>query len=378
MITILVTGGAGYIGSHVCLELLKSNLNLVVIDSLENSTLDSIKALEKRFNRKIPMYIGKLQDDGVMHKVFTNHHLDGVIHMAGYKSVKASVKDPDSYYDNNLLSTINLLKWMDRYDCTNLIFSSSATVYGDGDGVCLEGDNTSVLNPYGETKLLIERLLDYGIHFSPGIKSDSHYRSITELTKDIHKHRNRFALDEVKNRGDWSFISLRYFNPIGAHPSHIIGEDPKGVPENLVPYVMKVLSGDLEKLTVFGDDYDTPDGTAIRDYIHVVDLARAHIFALNYQLANRRRLCGTHERFNIGTGKGYSVLDVVKVFEKILKDDETSVVLKWEIGPRRSGDAAKIYANADRAHDLLGWQPQYDLEDMCRDAWVWWKKKSKL
>lgn len=371
--TILVTGGAGYIGSHVCFELLKHNYNVVVIDSLENSTADSLKALEKMCKIRIPLFVGKLQDDVLMREVFATHNFDGVIHMAGYKSVKKSIEDPESYYSNNIMSTINLLKWMDKYDCTNLIFSSSATVYGDANGVCTENSPTSTLNPYGETKLIIEKLMDYAV-FSSNIKSDYHNNSVTQLTNEVSKYRTLFTLSDIPVREDWSFISLRYFNPIGAHSSHIIGEDPKGVPENLVPYVMKVMSGELEKLTVFGSDYDTSDGTAIRDYIHVVDLANAHVLALSYQLENSTN-SGLHDRFNIGTGKGYSVLEVIAAFDKIIENDE-NIGLKWEFGPRRSGDSAKIYADSTKACNVIGWEPKYDLNDMCYDAWMWWKKKT--
>lgn len=376
--TILVTGGAGFIGSHVCYELLSSNYDVVVIDSLENSSIDSIKSLEQQFDKEIPTYIGKLQDEELMNNVFATHSFDGIIHMAGYKSVKESVQNPQKYYDNNIKSTISLLKFMDRHNCMNLIFSSSATVYGDSTGVCLEDSPLSTMNPYGETKLLIERILDFGIHFSPAANSDLYNESIASLTDDICKYSDRFSLSNVAIRDDWSFISLRYFNPIGAHPSLVIGENPSGIPENLVPYVMKVLSGELTKLTVFGNDYDTEDGTAIRDYIHVVDLAKAHIAALAYQLKNSQELSGKHERFNIGTGKGYSVLDVINVFEKILETDESGATLSWEFGPRRPGDAAVTFANANKAANILKWNPEYNLEDMCRDAWGWWKIKAKL
>lgn len=371
--TILVTGGAGYIGSHVCFELLVNDFNLVVIDSLENSTIDSINALSKHFKIDIPIYLGRLQDSDLMHKIFSNHKIDGVIHMAGFKSVKESVLNPDMYLDNNLMSTISLLKIMDIYNCTNLIFSSSATVYGDRNGECFETDPTSSLNPYGETKLLIEYILDTCVNYSSISKTDS----IEKISNRLLEHQNRFTMTDLKIRKDWSFISLRYFNPIGAHPSLLIGENPKGIPENLVPYVMKVLSGDLEKLTIFGNDYDTPDGTAIRDYIHVVDLAKSHIAALKYQFENRETLSGIHERFNIGTGQGYSVLEVVNVFEKLI-ESEMDISLRWEIGPRRIGDSAKIFANSNKARELLNWKPIYGLNDMCRDAWEWWKLKTHV
>jgi UDP-glucose 4-epimerase len=376
--TILVTGGSGYIGSHVCLELIEAGYNVVVIDSLENSTEESIRALETHLHTSIPFYLGKVQDLQLMRNIFSSHQISGVIHMAGYKSVKQSIQDPESYYDNNLLSTIALMQIMHEYECNSMIFSSSATVYGEANGACLESSDLNTLNPYGETKLLIERILDYAINYTSLPKSVAHRNSMIQFSKEVPKHEGRFSLPDIPISDYWSFISLRYFNPIGAHSSHIIGESPSGVPENLVPYIMKVLSGDLEKLTVFGNDYDTPDGTAIRDYIHVVDLAKAHVAALNYQMNNYAQLKGRHERFNIGTGQGYSVLDVINAFATLLEEEGNNRVLNWTYGSRRPGDAALIYANSEKARSVLGWEPELGIEEMCKDAWGWWKFKRDI
>lgn len=368
MTTILVTGGVGYIGSHVCFELLEAGHKVIVIDSLENSDTDSIQKIESMLNKKILFYHSKVQDTEIMNKIFTENQIDGVIHMAGYKSVKQSVQDPNSYYENNLMSTIVLLKTMHEFNCHNMIFSSSATVYGEANGICKESNAVSTLNPYGETKLLIERILDYVIDYDKSKSLDEQTKSVQICLEEITKHTNLFTENDIITSDEINFISLRYFNPIGAHPSHQFGENPSNVPENLVPYIMKVLSGDLDSLTVFGNDYDTIDGTAVRDYIHVVDLAKAHVSALNYQISNNT--INKHLRFNIGTGKGYSVLEIIKVFENLIDPD---IKFNWKIGERRTGDAALIYADSTKANEILKWKPIYGIEQMCEDAWCYWK-----
>lgn len=322
--TILITGGCGYIGSHVCLELAQLNFDIVVIDSLENSTTGSLKAINKHTNKIIPFYKGKIHDKIVLQNIFANHNIECVIHMAGYKSVKESVLYPEKYYYNNIEGTEILLDIMKKNNCYNLIFSSSATVYGNANGVCTENSPVGALNPYGETKLKIEQLLD--------------------------------TLDS-----NWSIISLRYFNPVGAHKSYIIGEDPKGVPENLVPYIIKVIKKELPTLVVFGNDYSTPDGTPIRDYIHVVDVAKAHVKAYEYLINNKV----THERFNLGTGKGYSVLEIISTF------DSLGQKVPYQIGERRNGDSECIYADSSKAYEILNWKAVYGIYDMCKDALKW-------
>jgi UDP-glucose 4-epimerase len=365
--TILITGGSGYIGSHVCLELIESGFKVVVIDSLENSNQSSIRAVQKYCNDHIPFYHAKVQDVDVLRKIFTENKIMGVIHMAGYKSVKQSVKSPDAYYDNNLLSTIQLLKTMDEFGCNNLIFSSSATVYGDANGICTESSPLGALNPYGETKLLIEQIMNH---------------ATGDSNRDIFcNHSNLFTEQDIPISDKWRFVSLRYFNPIGAHQSHIIGENPNGVPENLVPYIMKVMSGDLDKLTIFGNNYDTLDKTAIRDYVHVTDLAKAHVQALKYLLKLSYSLNGTHDKFNIGTGTGYSVLKIIRTFESLLQSrqlngEDLDVTLCWDYGDRREGDSACCYADSTKARTVLGWEPIFDIDQMCRDAWLWWRNNS--
>ena len=320
--SILITGGCGYIGSHVTLELISSGFDVVIIDSLENSTTESIIAIAKYVNKQIPFYHGKMQDKDLLDRIFSEHSIECVIHMAGYKSVKESVAFPAKYYQNNVVGTKVLLENM---KCTKFIFSSSATVYGNANGKCVETDPVSTLNPYGASKL------------------------------DIEKHLDTLDLD---------IISLRYFNPVGAHKSYLIGENPLGVPENLVPYVIKVINGEYPKLTVFGNDYSTPDGTPIRDYIHVVDVAKAHVKACQYILGHDVK----HERFNLGTGNGYSVLEVIGAFEKL------GTTVPYEIGERREGDSECIYADSSKAYEVLGWKAGYGIDDMCKDALVWSKK----
>ena len=365
MTTILVTGGAGYIGSHVCLELLQSGYSVVVIDSLENSTIDSLREIERYAKAVIPFYHARVQDRQTLCEIFDRHTIRGVIHMAGYKSVKESCANPELYYDNNLTSAICLLSVMFEHGCYDLVFSSSATVYGDAGGKCTEDSELSVLNPYGETKLMIEKIMDYAVF--PSLRE--------QIVHELTKYAPYFTEHDIIPSSLWRFVSLRYFNPIGAHPECAIGDDPSGIPENLVPYVMKVLSGQLEKLTIYGNDYDTPDGTAIRDYIHIVDLAKAHVKALDSMIEKPDSYASNHERFNIGTGMGYSVLDVVRVFEQILANQKEQIEFKWFYGLRRSGDAEKIYADPSKANAVLEWEANHDLRTMCEDAWSFWSTK---
>lgn len=367
MKTILVTGGAGYIGSHVCLELIESGYDVVVIDSLENSSIDALKAIERYTGKLIRFYHDRVQHTQTLRSIFKTHDIHSVIHMAGYKSVKLSCQDPELYYENNLGATIALLKVMHENKCFNLIFSSSATVYGDANGICTEDSPLSVLNPYGETKLTIEKIMDYAVY--------SHVRN--SVSNDLQKFSKYLSEHDIITSDLWNFVSLRYFNPIGAHTECGIGERPTGIPENLVPFVMKVLSGHLPKLTIYGNDYNTRDGTAIRDYIHVIDLAKAHVKALDSMIEYPECYKSHHERFNVGTGKGYSVIEVMRVFEQILcenrlQGNDLDVTLEWHYGERRPGDAEKIYADPTKANDILNWHSERSLCEMCRDAWSYW------
>ena len=325
---ILVTGGAGFIGSHTCVELLNSGYSVIVIDNLSNSSSEALQRVEDITGETVTFYEADLLDRDAVEKIFTAHQIDAAIHFAGYKAVGESVAKPLSYYENNLISTLNLCDVMREHGVYDLVFSSSATVYGDPQTVPIKEDfPITAVNPYGRTKLFIE-----------------------EILRDLH-------VSDAK----WNIALLRYFNPVGAHPSGKIGEDPNDIPNNLMPYISQVAVGKLEQLSVFGDDYDTPDGTGVRDYIHVVDLAVGHLKALE-KLTQSPGLV----TYNLGTGQGYSVLDVVHAFEKASGRD-----VPYKITGRRPGDAASCYADPSKAEEELGWTARRDLETMCRDAWRW-------
>ncbi len=326
---ILVTGGAGYIGSHTCVELLDAGYDVVVVDNLYNSSAKSIDRIKEITGKDLTFYEADILDYDKMDEIFAKEQVDCVIHFAGLKAVGESVAKPLEYYKNNINGTLVLCEAMRKNGCKNIIFSSSATVYGDPAFIpiteeCPKGTPT---NPYGWTKHMIEQIL-----------TDFH-------TADP----------------EWNVILLRYFNPIGAHKSGLIGEDPKGIPNNLLPYVAQVAIGKLPCLGVFGDDYDTPDGTGVRDYIHVVDLAVGHVKAINKIKENP----GV-KVYNLGTGNGYSVLDVVKAFSKACGHD-----VPYEIKPRRPGDISTCYADASLAKKELGWEAQYGIDEMCADSWRW-------
>jgi UDP-glucose 4-epimerase len=328
---VLVTGGAGYIASHTNIELLNCGYEVVAVDNLSNSNMESIRRVEKLTNRKIKFYENDILDKSALQKIFEEEKIDAVIHFAGLKAVGESCKIPLKYFKNNVSGTINLLEVMEEYGVKTLVFSSSATVYGDPQTVPITEDfPLSVTNPYGRTKLMIEEILG-----------------------DI------YAADN-----SWNIAILRYFNPIGAHESGEIGEDPNGIPNNLVPYIAKVAMGVLDKINVFGDDYDTPDGTGVRDYIHVVDLAIGHIKAIE-KLKDKPGLV----TYNLGTGRGYSVLEVIHNYEKACKKK-----LPYVITDRRPGDIAISYADPAKANKELGWKAVRDIEQMCRDSYNWQSK----
>ena len=329
---VLVTGGAGYIGSHTCVELLNTGYEVVVIDNLCNSNPESLNRVQELTGKSLTFYKGDVRDEALLTKIFADEKPDCVIHFAGLKAVGESVAMPWEYYDNNLNSTLVLTKVMKQAGMKNLIFSSSATVYtADNEMPLKETSRTgNCTNPYGWTKYMTEQILSGMSHA------------------------------EV----DWSIVLLRYFNPIGAHESGRIGEDPRGIPNNLMPYITQVAVGRRDHLSVFGDDYDTPDGTGVRDYIHVVDLARGHVAAVKYATENRG--C---EVFNLGTGTGYSVLDMVHAFI-----DVNRVPVPYEITERRPGDLAVCYADPAKSAEVLGWKAEKNLSDMCRDSWNWQSK----
>ncbi len=328
--TVLVTGGAGFIGSHTVVELLNAGYDVVVIDNLSNSNREAIVRIEKITGKKVYFFENDVRDRAALELIFTSFDIDWVIHFAGLKAVGESVQKPIEYYDNNLVSTLVLVETMKKFGVNKIVFSSSATVYGDPAELPLK--ETSAMNPttnpYGATKVMQENIL-----------------------KDLY----------VSDKG-WTVALLRYFNPVGAHESGLIGEDPKGIPNNLMPYVAQVASGKLKEIGVFGNDYPTPDGTGVRDYIHVVDLARGHVAAIE-----KLKSAGVYI-YNLGTGNGYSVLDMIKAFSKACGKD-----LPYVIKPRRAGDIATCYASAEKAEREIGWRAQYDLEKMCVDQWNWQK-----
>ncbi|MGN0459383.1 MAG: UDP-glucose 4-epimerase GalE [Ruminococcus sp.] len=331
---ILLTGGAGYIGSHTCIELISAGHTVVIADNLCNSSKKAVARVEEITGTEIPFYEIDVCDYDRLSKVFEENQIDSVIHFAGLKAVGESCEIPLKYYRNNLDSTLTLLEVMKKYGCHNFVFSSSATVYGIPETVPLvETMPTSCTNPYGWTKLMNEQILT----------------------------------DATKADPELSVVLLRYFNPIGAHESGMIGENPNGVPNNLMPYITQVAVGKLKQLGVFGDDYPTHDGTGVRDYIHVVDLAKGHVKAIDYAACHK----GT-EIVNLGTGVGYSVLDIVKTFIKV-----NGVDIPYAIKPRRAGDIAECYADPSKALDVLGWKAEKNLEDMCRDSWNWQKKNPR-
>ena len=332
---ILVTGGTGYIGSHTAVELLDSGYDVVIIDNLSNSKRDVIDKIKQITNKNITFYEGNVCDKELLRTIFEEHKIDAVIHFAGYKAVGESVKKPLMYYRNNIDSTLTLCEVMNEYDCKKLIFSSSATVYGVPKTLPIKEDfPLSTTNPYGTTKLYIEGIL-----------------------KDL------YAAD-----ANWSIALLRYFNPIGAHSSGLIGENPNDIPNNLMPYIMKVATKELPYLNVFGNDYDTKDGTGVRDYIHVVDLAKGHIKAIE-KVLNSTGI----EAYNLGTGTGYSVLEIINTFKEV-----NHVDIPYKIAPRRSGDIAECYADATKAEKELGWKATYDIKDMCESAYRYIKNQKKM
>jgi len=326
--SVLITGGAGYIGSHTCVELVKSGLDVVVVDNFYNSKKEVLNRVEKIVGKSIKFYEADVRDRDALIKIFKENSIDSVIHFAGLKAVGESSVIPLEYYNKNIVSTLVLCDVMREFNVKKIVFSSSATVYGVAKVMPLvETMPLGAINPYGRTKLFIEEIL-----------------------------RDLFASDN-----DWSVALLRYFNPIGAHESGTIGEDPKGIPNNLMPYISQVAVGRLEKLRVFGDDYNTVDGTGVRDYIHVVDLAEGHVKAVKWVLENKG--C---EAINLGTGNGVSVLQLKDAFQKA-----SGIEIPFEITPRRPGDPDEVYANADKAKKLLGWEAKLDVDQMCQDSWRW-------
>lgn len=330
--SILVTGGAGFIGSHTCVELLENGYEVVVVDNLCNASKESLKRVEQITGKKVTFYKGDILDKEFLNRVFEKEEIESCIHFAGLKAVGESVEKPWEYYHNNITGTLVLTEVMKKHGVKKMIFSSSATVYGSPKEIpiteeCPKGTCT---NPYGWTKSMLEQILT----------------------------------DMQKADPEWNIVLLRYFNPIGAHPTGLMGENPNGVPNNLMPYITQVAIGKLACLGVFGNDYDTPDGTGVRDYIHVVDLAKGHVKALKKLEEN-----GGLSIYNLGTGVGYSVLDIVKNFE-----EANGVKIPYEIKPRRAGDIATCYSDASKAKRELDWEAEYGILEMCRDSWNWQKK----
>ena len=329
---ILVTGGTGFIGSHTCVELLESGREVVIMDNLSNSKIETVDNISRITGKSVKFYRTDILDTAGMEKIFSENEIDAVIHFAGLKAVGESVAKPLLYYYNNINGTVKLLQVMAKFNCKTIVFSSSATVYGlNNVPPYTEDMPTSATNPYGSTKVMIEQILR----------------------------------DTAVSDSEWKIISLRYFNPIGAHKSGLIGEDPNGIPNNLVPYIAKVAIGELEQLNVCGNDYDTPDGTGVRDYIHVVDLAKGHISALEYAEKHNG-----FDAVNLGTGKGSSVMDVLHAYEKACGH-----TLKYKVVGRRSGDIATCYADTKKAKEVLGWQSTLELDEMCADSWNFIKNR---
>ena len=325
---VLLTGGIGYIGSHTCIELLNNNYEVVIIDDLSNSNKDVIDKIKTITDKNIIFYEGNVSDKDLLNKIFTENEIEAVIHFAGFKAVGESVKIPLMYYRNNIDSTLSLLEVMQEHNCKNIIFSSSATVYGIQDTTkYVESMSRGVqTNPYGRTKAMIEQILE-----------------------DLYTSDN-----------EWKITILRYFNPVGAHESGLIGENPKGIPNNLMPFILKVAVGELEKLTIFGNDYETPDGTCIRDYIHVVDLAKGHLKALEHSLKSENNIY----TYNIGSGRGVSVQELVDAFEKV-----NNLKLNYVYGSRRDGDLPEYFADATKALEELDFKTEKTIDDMCRDSY---------
>ncbi|MCQ2485926.1 MAG: UDP-glucose 4-epimerase GalE [Clostridia bacterium] len=332
---VLVTGGAGYIGSHTCVELLNAGHEVVIADNFYNSCPEALNRIRELTNRDFAFYECDIRDRAMLDKIFAENKIDAVIHFAGLKAVGESVSKPIEYYDNNIGSTLTLCEAMRDAGCKKLVFSSSATVYGMNNPSPLKEDMQigGTTNPYGTTKYMIELILQ----------------------------------DICKADSEWSVALLRYFNPIGAHESGRIGENPNGIPNNLMPYVTQVAVGKLECLSIFGNDYDTPDGTGVRDYIHVVDLALGHLKAVEKVMSSKGALV-----YNLGTGKGYSVLDIVNAFEKA-----SGVKVNYKIAPRREGDLATCYSDPTKAYEELGWRAERGIEKMCEDSWRWQKNNPK-
>ncbi len=328
---ILVTGGAGYIGSHTCIALHEAGYDIVVYDNLSNSSSEAINRVSRLIGQPIEFIEGDIRDAESLRQVFSAHKFFGVIHFAGLKAVGESVAKPLKYYDNNVSGTITLLEVMSEYDVKNLVFSSSATVYGDPETLPIdESSKRSCTNPYGQSKLTVEHILE----------------------------------DLAVSNTSWNLIPLRYFNPVGAHSSGQIGEDPNDIPNNLMPYISQVAVGKLAKLNIFGNDYPTVDGTGVRDFIHVTDLAQGHVAALNY-LKDQSSSVGFLP-INLGTGKGTSVVELVTAFSKVSGQD-----IPYQFTDRRAGDIASCYASADKAKSLLGWQAKLSINEMCQDSWRW-------
>lgn len=332
---VLLTGGTGYIGSHTAVELLNAGYDVVIADDLSNSEESVVGRIERICGRSVVFYRADVKDRERLSVIFDENDIDAVIHFAGFKAVGESVEKPLMYYRNNLDTALSVLEIMKERGCGRFIFSSSATVYGMNNTVPFREDMPrSATNPYGTTKLMIEMIME----------------------------------DVCRADPSFSCVALRYFNPVGAHPSGLIGEKPSGVPNNLTPYIQQVASGIREKLYIFGDDYDTPDGTGVRDYIHVTDLAKGHLYAMKYSMESKG-FCAV----NLGTGAGYSVLEMVRAFEKV-----NGVKIPYEISPRRAGDIASCYADVAKAEELLGWRAEKGLEDMLRDAWNWERNRIEM
>lgn len=338
--TVLVTGGAGFIGSHTVVELLSAGYRVVIVDDLSNSIIVAVSRIREivgisEDDKRLTFYEASILDGRAMDAIFEENEIDAIIHFAAFKAVGESVEKPLEYYTNNISGTLSVLNIARNHNCKNFIFSSSATVYGEPDSVPIyeTAEKHNPTNPYGWTKTMIEQVL----------------------------------FDLAKSDSEYNITILRYFNPIGAHPSGLIGEDPHGIPNNLLPYVSQVAVGKLERVGVFGDDYSTPDGTGVRDYVHVVDLAKGHVAALSW-MAKKQTVKGENEAevFNLGTGKGTSVLEIIHAFEQACEKE-----IPYQILPRRAGDIAENYAACDKAREVLGWSAEKTIDDMCADSWRW-------